>query len=228
MNNDIKEYIKELQHLKSIGVISGDQAKELDNLIKIMEDLDSKNNSFKADKDAFKLPIKFVNTSKNENPTWAKDGDSGFDLRAELSEVGGKLTLKPLERTLIPTGLYFELPTGYELQIRPRSGHSFKTGLMAILGTVDCFSKDMVVKTVEGDKKIGDLRIDDIIFSFNVNTQSIEKDTIVKILNTGVQEVLKIHTEDGVLEVTENTEVFTNNGYKLACNLNEDDLLLSF
>ena len=99
---------------------------------------------------------------------------------------------------------------------------------MAILGTVDCFSKDMVVKTVEGDKKIGDLRIDDIIFSFNVNTQSIEKDTIVKILNTGVQEVLKIHTEDGVLEVTENTEVFTNNGYKLACNLNEDDLLLSF
>jgi len=137
MNNDIKEYIKELQHLKSIGVISGDQAKELDNLIKIMEDLDSKNNSFKADKDAFKLPIKFVNTSKNENPTWAKDGDSGFDLRAELSEVGGKLTLKPLERTLIPTGLYFELPTGYELQIRPRSGHSFKTGLMAILGTVD-------------------------------------------------------------------------------------------
>ena len=135
--SDIKEYIKELTHLKSMGIISGEQAEELDGLIKIMEDLENKNHSFKADKDAFKLPIKFVNTSKNEDPTWAKDGDSGFDLRSELSEVGGKLTLKPFQRTLIPTGLYFELPNGYELQIRPRSGHSFKTGLMAILGTVD-------------------------------------------------------------------------------------------
>jgi dUTP pyrophosphatase len=45
--------------------------------------------------------------------------------------------MKPFERALIPTGLYFELPYGYELQIRPRSGYSFKTGLMAILGTVD-------------------------------------------------------------------------------------------
>lgn len=135
--SDIQEYIKELTHLKSIGIISGEQAAELDGLIKIMNDLDGKNNSFKADKDAFKIPIKFVNTSSNEDPTWAKDGDSGFDLRAELKEVGSKLVLKPFQRTLIPTGLYFELPDGYELQVRPRSGHSFKTGLMAILGTVD-------------------------------------------------------------------------------------------
>lgn len=135
--NDIQEYIKELTHLKTIGIITGDQAEELDNLIKLMDDMDKMNSSFKAEKDAFKIPIKFVNTSKNEDPTWAKEGDSGFDLRAELTEVGGTLKLKPLERTLIPTGLYFELPKGYELQIRPRSGHSFKTGLMAILGTVD-------------------------------------------------------------------------------------------
>lgn len=135
--SDIKEYIKELTHLKSMGIISDEQTEELDGLLKIMENLENINYSFNADKNAFKIPIKFVNTSKNEDPTWAKDGDSGFDLRAELSEVGGKLTLKPLQRTLIPTGLYFELPNGYELQIRPRSGHSFKTGLMAILGTVD-------------------------------------------------------------------------------------------
>lgn len=135
--SDIQEYIKELTHLKTIGIISGDQAEELDNLIKLMDDMDKMNGSFKADKEAFKIPIKFVNTSKNEDPTWAKEGDSGFDLRAELTEIGGTLTLRPLERTLIPTGLYFELPKGYELQIRPRSGHSFKTGLMAILGTVD-------------------------------------------------------------------------------------------
>lgn len=135
--SDIKEYIKELTHLKSMGIINGEQAEELNNLIKLMEELETKNQSVNADNDKFKIPIKFVNTSKNEDPTWAKDGDSGFDLRAELTEVGGKLTLKPFERTLIPTGLYFELPNGYELQVRPRSGHSFKTGLMAILGTVD-------------------------------------------------------------------------------------------
>ena len=130
--SDIQEYIKELTHLRDMGLIQGEQAEELDNLIKIMEGMDKK-----VDYSEYKLPIKFVNTSKNEDPTWAKEGDSGFDLRAELTEVGGKLKLKPLERILIPTGLYFELPNGYELQVRPRSGHSFKTGLMAILGTVD-------------------------------------------------------------------------------------------
>jgi dUTP pyrophosphatase len=134
--SDIQEYIKELTHLRNMGIITGEQGEELDNLIKIMEDMDKKNNTLNAD-NSFKIPIKFVNTSKNEDPTWAKEGDSGFDLRAELTEFGGKLTLKPLQRVLIPTGLYFELPNGYELQVRPRSGHSFKTGLMAILGTVD-------------------------------------------------------------------------------------------
>jgi len=136
--SDIKEYIEELTQMKSMGIITGEQAEELDNLIKIMKTLDEQqDSSLKVAQDLYKLPIKFVNTSKNEDPTWAKEGDSGFDLRAELTEVGGQLKLKPLERTLIPTGLYFELPNGYELQVRPRSGHSFKTGLMAILGTVD-------------------------------------------------------------------------------------------
>lgn len=132
MSSEMKEYVKELIQLRDMGLIEGEQAQELDNLIKIMEGMDNK-----VYDNEFRLPIKFVNTSKNEDPTWAKEGDSGFDLRAELSETGGKLTLKPLQRVLIPTGLYFELPDGYELQIRPRSGHSFKTGLMAILGTVD-------------------------------------------------------------------------------------------
>jgi dUTP pyrophosphatase len=87
--------------------------------------------------DLHKLQIKFVNTSDNPDPTWAKEGDSGFDLRACLPNKEKEVILQPFERMLIPTGLYFELPMGYELQIRPRSGHSFKTGLMVILGTVD-------------------------------------------------------------------------------------------
>lgn len=135
MNNDMENYIKELKQLRSLNLLPSEDLEELDNLIAIMENMEIKDE--KTDYSKYKLPIKFVNNSKNEDPTYAKEGDSGFDFRAELTEVGGKYTMKPFERALIPTGLYFELPNGYELQVRPRSGLSFKTGLMAILGTVD-------------------------------------------------------------------------------------------
>ena len=81
-----------------------------------------------------RLEIKFINKSDNKNPIYAKIGDSGFDLRA--NERG---SLKPLERKLVGTGLYFELPDGYELQIRPRSGLAYKNGITVLNspGTVD-------------------------------------------------------------------------------------------
>jgi len=135
--SDINEYIKELEQLKSLGLLDAEQSEEIDNLIKIVNNLETQNNSFTENEDFSKVQIKFVNTSNNPDPTWAKEGDSGFDLRAYLPNDEKEVILKPFERMLIPTGLYFELPIGYELQIRPRSGHSFKTGLMAILGTVD-------------------------------------------------------------------------------------------
>lgn len=136
--NDIKAYIKELQHLKSLGILDKEQDQEIDSIIKVVENLENQNNSFQVENpDVNKLQIKFVNTSDNVDPVWAKEGDSGFDLRACLPKGEKEVILQPFERMLIPTGLYFELPMGYELQIRPRSGHSFKTGLMAILGTVD-------------------------------------------------------------------------------------------
>lgn len=135
--SDIKEYIKELEQLKSLGLLDTEQNEEIDKLIKAVNGLEDKNNSFVENQDFSKIEIKFVNTSNNPDPTWAKEGDSGFDLRACLPNGEKEVILEPLERMLIPTGLYFELPMGFELQIRPRSGHSFKTGLMAILGTVD-------------------------------------------------------------------------------------------
>jgi dUTP pyrophosphatase len=141
---EINEYIKELEHLKKMGIIDDNNASEIENLIKIVESLETPTEKIETKTptpsvktDGFKIGIKFVNTSKNPNPTWAKEGDSGFDLRANLPEGEKEVILQPFERMLIPTGLYFELPTSYELQIRPRSGHSYKTGLMAILGTVD-------------------------------------------------------------------------------------------
>ena len=81
-----------------------------------------------------KVPLRFINDSENENPEYAYQSDSGFDLRAN---EGG--TLKTLERKLVSTGLFFELPDGYELQIRPRSGLAYKNGVTVLNtpGTVD-------------------------------------------------------------------------------------------
>lgn len=69
-------------------------------------------------------------------PAYATAGSSGMDIRADLSEA---LTLQPLQRTLIPTGLFLEIPVGYEAQIRPRSGLAIKQGLTCLNtpGTID-------------------------------------------------------------------------------------------
>jgi dUTP pyrophosphatase len=89
------------------------------------------------------MNIVFANKSDNPNPEYKHAGDSGFDLRAYIlmDEDTGKreITIKPLERMLIHTGLYFELAHGTELQVRPRSGHAIKYGLTVINtpGTVD-------------------------------------------------------------------------------------------
>ena len=82
------------------------------------------------------IAVKIVNSSSNSLPEYATDGSSGLDLRANLET---EIILKPLERSLIPTGLFIELPQGYEAQIRPRSGLAVKQGLTCLNtpGTVD-------------------------------------------------------------------------------------------
>lgn len=73
---------------------------------------------------------------KGELPTYQTAGASGFDVRAQLENP---ITLKPMERTMIPTGLSFEIPMGYEIQARPRSGWAAKQGLTLLNtpGTID-------------------------------------------------------------------------------------------
>lgn len=82
--------------------------------------------------------INVVNCSKNrlELPRYAKPGDAGMDLRADISE---DIILKPFERKLIPTGLRIKLPEGYEAQVRPRSGLALKFGVTVLNtpGTID-------------------------------------------------------------------------------------------
>jgi dUTP pyrophosphatase len=83
-----------------------------------------------------KIPLRFVNKSNNPDPEYAKTGDSGFDIRADLTE---DVIIQPLDRALIPTGLYFELPINMELGVRSRSGLAIKNGVFVLNspGTVD-------------------------------------------------------------------------------------------
>jgi len=83
-----------------------------------------------------KVQIKIINTSSNQLPEYATAGSSGMDIRANLIDP---ITLKSLERQLIPTGLFVELPMGYEIQIRPRSGLAIKQGITCLNspGTID-------------------------------------------------------------------------------------------
>ncbi|MBC7947190.1 MAG: dUTP diphosphatase [Chitinophagaceae bacterium] len=80
--------------------------------------------------------VKIVNKSPNELPAYATAGSSGMDVRAFLDNP---LALQPMERVLVPTGLYVELPQGYEIQVRPRSGLAVRQGITCLNtpGTID-------------------------------------------------------------------------------------------
>ncbi|HEX5025806.1 MAG TPA: dUTP diphosphatase [Agriterribacter sp.] len=82
------------------------------------------------------ISIKIINQSDNPLPTYATPGASGMDIRAFLSSP---LFLQPMERTLVPTGLFVEIPEGYEIQVRPRSGLAVKQGITCLNtpGTID-------------------------------------------------------------------------------------------
>jgi dUTP pyrophosphatase len=82
------------------------------------------------------MKVKIVNRSDHPLPGYSTDLSAGMDLRANLEEP---IVLKPLERRLIPTGLYIELPEGFEAQIRPRSGLALKQGISMVNspGTID-------------------------------------------------------------------------------------------
>jgi dUTP pyrophosphatase len=82
------------------------------------------------------MNVKILNKSKHPNPEYATKFSAGLDLRANLES---SVILKPLERTLISTGLFLEIPEGYEAQIRPRSGLAIKKGLTVLNspGTID-------------------------------------------------------------------------------------------
>ena len=133
---DTKELLTMIENFQNMSKdINGSEDLELNKYVEELKkvyDLDEKS----TETYEYKVTTKFINNSNNEDPTYAKEGDSGFDLRAFIDEP---VTLKPLERKLIPTGLKFELSPNTELQVRPRSGMALKHGISVLNtpGTVD-------------------------------------------------------------------------------------------
>ncbi|NAS31670.1 dUTP diphosphatase [Flavobacteriaceae bacterium R38] len=82
------------------------------------------------------MTIKIINTSDHSLPAYETEASAGMDLRANITD---SITLKPLERAIIKTGLFIELPIGYEAQVRPRSGLAAKKGITVLNapGTID-------------------------------------------------------------------------------------------
>jgi dUTP pyrophosphatase len=82
------------------------------------------------------IPVKIINQSKHPLPAYATTGAAGMDLKADIPHT---ISLQPMERQLIPTGIFIELPPGYEAQVRPRSGLALRHGITCLNspGTVD-------------------------------------------------------------------------------------------
>lgn len=82
------------------------------------------------------MKVRIINHSKHPLPAYATEGSSGMDIRANLEE---SMIIRPLQRVLVPTGIFIEIPSGFEAQIRPRSGLALKQGITCLNspGTID-------------------------------------------------------------------------------------------
>ena len=133
------------------------------------------------------MKIKVINKSKNELPSYKFIGDSGMDVRADIGE---SIILSPGQRYTVPTGLYFQIPPGYEIQVRPRSGLANNYGITVLNtpGTVD--------STYTGELKV-------ILYNSGDSDFTVESgDRIAQIV---LQEVPMIVWEE-VSEFTEETD----------------------
>jgi len=137
---EIKDALKNLEALKTLTTtISGDTDRGTNDASIDIEYL--RNIEIPVDKPKIKIP--FINKSNNDDPSYFHDGDSGFDFRAYIPNYDPlktpNIVVEAGKVSLIPTGLYFEIPKGYELQVRPRSGLAAKSSITVLNtpGTVD-------------------------------------------------------------------------------------------
>ena len=105
------------------------------------------------------MEVKIVNKSNNNLPAYETINSAGMDLRAYLPE--GPIVMKPMQRVLVPTGLFMEIPEGYEGQVRPRSGLAIKSGI-TVLNTPGTIDADY-----RGEVKIILINLSDTDFTIN-------------------------------------------------------------
>jgi dUTP pyrophosphatase len=126
------------------------------------------------------VEIKIVNRSNNELPHYATEGAAGLDIRANITDT---IELAPLQRMLIPTGIFMEIPIGYEVQVRPRSGLALKNGITCLNtpGTIDC--------DYRGEIKVLLINLSNEIQTINNN------DRIAQLIVAKVEKAVLIETE---------------------------------
>ncbi len=114
------------------------------------------------------MKVRIINHSKHPLPAYATEGSSGMDIRANLEE---SMIIRPLQRILVPTGIFTEIPAGFEAQIRPRSGLALKQGITCLNspGTIDADYRGeikVILINLSGDDQVvenGD-RIAQVVF----------------------------------------------------------------
>ena len=136
------------------------------------------------------MQIRIINKSNNPLPAYETSGSAGMDLRAFIEE---EILLKPLDRKLVPTGLFIELPEGYEAQLRPRSGLAFKHGI----------SLPNTPATIDSDYR-GEIKIALINLS--------DENFIVKNGERIAQMVIAKHEKAELIQVTELNETMRGEG----------------
>ena len=160
------------------------------------------------------VTVNVVNKSGNALPEYAHKGDAGVDLRADLTnitdvskyfdgcaydEIRNCVLMFPGGRCLIPTNLFVEIPEGYELQIRPRSGLMLKQGILAHLGTIDCGYRNSVGV---------------ILFNTSMNTFEIEQgDRIAQAVLNKI-ETIKWNEVESLNDSNRSTNGFGSSGIK--------------
>lgn len=129
------------------------------------------------------MKVKIVNTSGHPLPNYETTASAGMDVRANLEEA---IVLKPLERVLIPTGLFIELPVGYEAQIRPRSGLAIKKGitLLNTPGTIDADYRGeikIILANISNDDFVinNGERIAQMVIASHVQAEWVEVDELI-------------------------------------------------
>ncbi len=144
------------------------------------------------------MKVRIINNSNNPIPAYATEGSSGMDLRANLTV---SLTLLPLERKMVPTGIFLEIPQGFEAQVRPRSGLALKQGLT-------CLNSP---GTINADYR-GELKV--ILINLSSEPQLIEHgDRIAQMVFQKV-EIVDLELSHQLNEPTRNAGGFGHTGIK--------------